>query len=70
VQSRSGVGTITIIDREYVEWSNLQRQSLYAKQAAIDQLPKAVAGAAFGMRGDQEISCDALALTYMKETEV
>lgn len=43
--ARSGVGTITIIDRDYVEWSNLQRQSLYAEQDAIDQLPKAVAAA-------------------------
>ncbi|MGG1661002.1 ThiF family adenylyltransferase [Brevibacillus sp. NRS-1366] len=70
MQSRSGVGTITIIDRDYVEWSNLQRQSLYAEKVAIDKLPKAVAGAASRMRGDQEISYDALALTYMKETEV
>ncbi|WP_152393084.1 ThiF family adenylyltransferase [Paenibacillus guangzhouensis] len=43
--ARSGVGTITIIDRDYVEWSNLQRQSLYCEQDAIDQLPKAVAAA-------------------------
>jgi len=43
--ARSGIGTITIIDRDYVEWSNLQRQSLYCEQDAIDQLPKAVAAA-------------------------
>lgn len=43
--ARAGVGTMTIIDRDYVEWSNLQRQSLYCEQDAIDQLPKAVAAA-------------------------
>ncbi|WP_018758392.1 ThiF family adenylyltransferase [Paenibacillus terrigena] len=45
ILARSGVGTITIIDRDYVEWSNLQRQSLFCEQDAIDQLPKAVAAA-------------------------
>ncbi|MCG7406986.1 ThiF family adenylyltransferase [Paenibacillus sp. ACRRX] len=43
--ARSGVGTITIIDRDYVEWSNLQRQSLYSEEDVIEQLPKAVAAA-------------------------
>lgn len=43
--ARAGVGAITIIDRDYVEWSNLQRQSLYAEQDAFEQLPKAVAAA-------------------------
>lgn len=43
--ARSGVGKITIIDRDYVEWSNLQRQSLYSEQDVIDQLPKAIAAA-------------------------
>ncbi|WP_040948839.1 ThiF family adenylyltransferase [Gorillibacterium massiliense] len=43
--TRSGVGTITIVDRDYVEWSNLQRQSLYCEQDAVEQLPKAVAAA-------------------------
>ncbi len=27
--ARGGVGTLTLIDRDYVEWSNLQRQVLY-----------------------------------------
>ena len=45
ILARSGVGTITIIDRDVVEWSNLQRQSLYAEQDVIEQLPKAIAAA-------------------------
>lgn len=40
---RAGVSKLTIIDRDYVEWSNLQRQQLYSEQDAKEQLPKAVA---------------------------
>ncbi|MDM5277225.1 ThiF family adenylyltransferase [Paenibacillus silvae] len=40
---RSGVGQITIVDRDYVEWSNLQRQQLYVEQDAIERMPKAMA---------------------------
>lgn len=40
---RAGVGSVTIIDRDYVEWSNLQRQQLYCEQDAEERLPKAVA---------------------------
>ncbi|MGZ9582984.1 ThiF family adenylyltransferase [Paenibacillus marinisediminis] len=40
---RAGVGDVTLIDRDYVEWSNLQRQHLYTEQDAIDHLPKAIA---------------------------
>lgn len=40
---RSGIGSITIIDRDYVEWSNLQRQQLYTEEDARLQIPKAVA---------------------------
>ncbi|CAF1805946.1 molybdopterin-synthase adenylyltransferase MoeB [Bacillus subtilis] len=41
--SRAGVGTITIIDRDYVEWSNLQRQQLYTESDAKLRMPKAMA---------------------------
>ena len=40
---RSGVGHIKIIDRDYVELSNLQRQNLYTEEDATQRLPKAIA---------------------------
>ena len=40
---RAGIGKLTIIDRDYVEWSNLQRQQLYSEQDAREKLPKAIA---------------------------
>jgi len=43
--ARAGVGTLRIIDRDYVEPSNLQRQSLFDEADATESLPKAVAAA-------------------------
>lgn len=40
---RSGVGHVRIIDRDLVELSNLQRQTLYTEEDAINNLPKVVA---------------------------
>jgi molybdopterin/thiamine biosynthesis adenylyltransferase len=41
--ARSGVGTLRIIDRDYVESSNLQRQSLFDEEDARESIPKAIA---------------------------
>ena len=40
---RAGVGTIRLIDRDYVEENNLQRQLLYTEADARQGLPKAEA---------------------------
>jgi adenylyltransferase/sulfurtransferase len=41
--ARAGVGRLRIIDRDYVEPSNLQRQVLFDEADAAESLPKAVA---------------------------
>ena len=41
--ARAGAGRITIIDRDYVEPSNLQRQWLFEESDASQALPKAAA---------------------------
>jgi molybdopterin/thiamine biosynthesis adenylyltransferase len=43
--ARAGVGSLRIIDRDYVEPSNLQRQSLFDEADAAESLPKAIAAA-------------------------
>jgi molybdopterin-synthase adenylyltransferase len=41
--ARAGVGALTLIDRDFVEPSNLQRQALFDESDARDSLPKAEA---------------------------
>ena len=41
--ARAGIGTLTLIDRDFVEPSNLQRQVLFDEADALESLPKAAA---------------------------
>lgn len=53
---RAGVGRLTLIDRDVVEWSNLQRQALYDEEDARRGVPKAEAAAARLARVNSSIS--------------
>ncbi len=53
--ARSGVGTLRILDRDYVEPSNLQRQSLFDEKDASESVPKAIAAARQIVRFNSEI---------------
>lgn len=41
--ARAGIGRLSIVDRDYVDLSNLQRQQLFTEEDVKNQLPKAIA---------------------------
>jgi adenylyltransferase/sulfurtransferase len=43
--ARAGVGHLRIVDRDFVEASNLQRQTMFTEQDAADRFPKVIAAA-------------------------
>src|SRR6266481_3787926 len=56
--ARSGVGTLRILDRDYVEPSNLQRQILFDENDARESVPKAIAAARQIARFNSQISVE------------
>lgn len=56
--ARAGVGGLRLIDRDFVELSNLQRQTLYDESDAEQGLPKAVAAARRLQRVNSDIGIE------------
>lgn len=57
--ARSGVGKLVLIDRDYVEYSNLHRQTLFDEEDARLALPKAEAAAAKLRRMNRDVVIEA-----------
>ena len=58
--SRAGVGHLRIVDRDFVEFTNLQRQTLFSESDAAERLPKAVAARNRIAEINSEIEVDAI----------
>jgi len=58
--TRAGVGELIIVDRDFVELSNLQRQVLYDEEDVKQRLPKSVAAAEKLTRINSEISIESV----------
>jgi adenylyltransferase/sulfurtransferase len=58
--ARAGVGRLRIIDRDFVEWSNLQRQFLFEEADAAEALPKAVAATRRLARVNSEVAVESM----------
>jgi adenylyltransferase/sulfurtransferase len=57
---RAGVGLVRIVDRDFVETTNLQRQVLFDEQDVADALPKAIAAARKLERINSEVTVEAI----------
>lgn len=57
--TRAGIGKLSIVDRDYIEWSNLQRQQLYTEKDARNRTPKAVAARKRLQEINSEVEVDA-----------
>jgi molybdopterin-synthase adenylyltransferase len=56
--ARAGVGRLTVVDRDFVELSNLQRQILFEEADARAGLPKAIAAAAAVARINSDVEVE------------
>ena len=56
--ARSGIGNLRILDRDYVESSNLQRQALFDENDARESVPKAIAAARQIARFNSQIAVE------------
>ena len=66
--ARAGIGTLRIIDRDYVEPSNLQRQLLFDEEDARQSTPKAEAAARKISQINADVKVEAHAKDLMPES--
>jgi adenylyltransferase/sulfurtransferase len=59
--ARAGVSVLRLVDRDVVDWTNLQRQSLFDEEDAAHSLPKAEAAARRLRAINSSIRCEAVA---------
>src|SRR3569832_599910 len=57
--ARAGVGRLRIVDRDFVEESNLQRQTMFTERDARERTPKAVAAARRVAEINSDVVCEA-----------
>jgi adenylyltransferase/sulfurtransferase len=57
---RAGVGYVRLVDRDFLEWNNLQRQVLYDEQDVRSGLPKAVAAEAKLRKINSQVQIEAI----------
>lgn len=60
ILARAGVGFLRIVDRDFVELTNLQRQTLYSESDARERLPKAIAAQKRIKKINSEIETEAI----------
>ncbi|WP_163537125.1 MoeB/ThiF family adenylyltransferase [Gracilibacillus sp. YIM 98692] len=60
--ARAGVGKLTLIDRDYVEETNLQRQQLFCEKDVQNKLPKVIAAQSRLAEINSEVKVDAQAV--------
>jgi adenylyltransferase/sulfurtransferase len=58
--ARAGIGRLRLIDRDYVDFTNLQRQWLYDESDAQNESPKAIAAAQRLKQINSHVQVDAL----------
>ena len=58
--ARAGVGHLTVVDRDVVEWTNLHRQLLFDEADAAEGLPKAIAAARALARINSEVRVESV----------
>ncbi|RPI29055.1 MAG: thiazole biosynthesis adenylyltransferase ThiF [Acidobacteria bacterium] len=65
---RAGIGGLVLVDRDFVELSNLHRQSLFTEEDAREGLPKAVAAERSLSRINSEVTIRSLVKDVTSET--